>query len=192
MEINNFEEVYPAVASGAVVEGRMVFMLKQSNTWDFGSGSDLPGVKTPDTAEEAKRSNFIVTWPVSNLQLPMYLPVPAYTYALRQGFDQTTNLPITTSTIYTTYPGNQNSLTIPDGTPVLAFAEGTYTVPSGQYVYNVNLTYPGAPLEVANTAEDGAGSAGKLKYLSAVSDRMVAKTYRFDSTTGALTFTIRP
>lgn len=89
--------------------------------------------------------------------------------------------------MYLTSPGQQEGLTIPSGTLALAYGEGIYTVPSGAWIYNAALETPGATMTVADTNSDGAGSAGKLK---SSSSNVVAEVYKYDATTGALTFKI--
>lgn len=189
MEINRFEEVMGVIPTADVVEGRMGLVTSHTFTHDFGSRTDLMGFKVPATAEEAKRARFILTWAVTNQEAPYLVPVPSYSWAMRGGFNQASNVPFTT-TVYMTYPGNQEGVTIPSGTPALAFGEGTYSVPSGAYINNVALVNPGAMLIVANTAEDTT-DAGKLKYQSTMDDRVVGFVEYRDSSTGKLTFRLK-
>ena len=62
MEINRFEDVLGVVTIADVVEGRFGVLTSHSESYDFGSRSDLPGFKVPATAEEAKRAKFVITW----------------------------------------------------------------------------------------------------------------------------------
>lgn len=188
MEINHYgDTILGVVLTADTVEGRMVLLTQHSWSKDFGSLTDLPGAKVPADATEAIRARYVVTWPQDNQSLPLYSPQPAFSYALRYGFDQSANAPFS-ATVYLTKPGQQEGLTLPSGTAALAFGEGIYTVPSGCYINNANLIYPGAPLAVANTNDDGgASNAGKLKYSST---NPVAETVHYDTTTGKLTFKI--
>jgi hypothetical protein len=192
MEINKYTDIIGVVVTEDIVEGRMVLLCSAATTVgtgpDFGSQKDLMGVRVPQSTAEALKAKYIVTWPVSNAQatseIKMLVPMPAFTYSLRKGgWDQAANVPFA-ATIYLTYPGNQENVTIPSGYLALAFDRGVFTVPSGQFVYSANLV-PGAPLEVLNTGDDGAPSAGKLAYNSAGT---IAVVERYDSTDNSLTF----
>jgi hypothetical protein len=84
------------------------------------------------------------------------------------------------ATVYLTYPGYQNSVTIPSGTGALAFGAGTFTVPSGQYIYNAGLQVPGALVSVSYSGAD----AGKLQLQATYdADVVVGVVENFDSTT---------
>lgn len=192
MEINKFTDIIGVVATEDIVEGRMVLLCNAATTVgtgpDFGSQTDLMGVKLPANSTEAAKAKYVITWPVNNAQytdqIKMVVPMPAYTFSLRKGgWDQAANVPFT-ATFYLTYPGNQESVTIPSGYLALAYDRGVFTVPSGQFVYSANLV-PGAPLEVLNTGDDTAAEAGKLAYNSAGT---IAVVERFDSAKYALTF----
>ncbi len=186
MEINEYEKIIGVVPTADVVEGLMGLLT--SHTWDndFGSDTDLPGFKVPATADEAKSARYMITWRVNNMQFPAPLAYPAVSFSLRQGFDHASNFPVAL-TLYGTNPAAQNCLTIPSGYKSLAFNEGRFTVPSCAYIYNAAFLTPGSPLEVANTAEDGA-DAGKLKYLAVYeADRTVGRVYHYDATTALLT-----
>jgi len=191
MEINRFDEVMGVIPQADVVEGRFVIIKANVHSYDFGSRADLPGCAVPATAEEAKRARYCLTWAVHNGKPPFYQPVPALNWALRKGgWDQASNLPMTTTTVYTTYPGYQEGVTIPSGTPALAFGEGTFTFPSGCYIDNAALANPGAMVIVANTDEDTT-DAGKLKYQATMDDRVVGFVEYRDSTNGDLTVRIK-
>ena len=189
MEINRFEDVVGVVPVADTVEGRMVLLTSHTHSYDFGSKEDLAGAKVPATAEEAKRAKFIITWAVDNRPTPIYMPTPSFDFALREGWDQTDNVPFNTY-VHLTHPGNTDGQTIPSGMPSLAFTEGTFTVPSGAYISDANIIVPGAALIVADTATDGAGEAGKLKYTASMAVGVIGFTERYDSTTGKLTFRI--
>lgn len=188
MEINEFEDVLGVMPVEDVVEGRFVLFTSHSFSSDFGSDTDLPGVKLPDTAEEAKRARYCLTWKVDNRQTPIYA-VPSFAFAERGGWNQAANAPFST-TVYLTHPGNQESLTIPSGTSALAYTEGTFTIPSGQYVYSADIIVPGAAIIVADTASDSAGDAGKPKYTASAAVGVIGETRRYDSVTGALTIRV--
>lgn len=183
MEINKYVDIEGVVTTEAIVEGRMVLFTSHSQSHDFGSRTDLKGVKLPDTSAEAARAKYVVAFAVDNSQLPLYQPTPSYSYALRYGFDKVANVPFTAK-VYLTHPGNMVGQEIPSGSLALAFAGGVYTVPSGSFIYNANLT-PGAYLVVANTADDGADSAGKLKYSASAGVAIVEK---YNSDDASLTF----
>jgi len=193
MEINKYTDIIGVVATEDLVEGRMVLLCSAAVTvgtggHDFGSRKDLMGVKLPATTADALKAKYCVTWPVNNAkatnEIKMFVPQPAFSFALRQGgWDQASNVPFA-ATVYLTYPGNQESVTIPSGYLALAFDRGVFTVPSGQFVYSASLV-PGAPLEVLNKGDDGASLAGKLAYNAAGT---IAVVERYDSSDNSLTF----
>lgn len=189
MEINRLDEVIGAIPTADVVEGRFVLLTSHTHNYDFGSKTDLPGIKVPSTAEEANRAKYVVTWAVTQQPAPFYNPYPSMNWALRQGgWDQAANTPFS-ATVWTTYPGYQNSKTIPSGMPSLAMRGGTFTIPSGGYIYNVNLETPGVLIQVANTAEDTT-DAGKAKYLASASTRAIGVVEQFHTSTSDLTVTL--
>jgi len=192
MEINKYTDIIGVVVTEDIVEGRMVLLTNAATTVgtgpDFGSQVDLMGVKLPATSAEALKAKYVVTWPVNNAQvtdqIKMLVPMPAYSFSLRKGgWDQAGNVPFA-ATIYLTYPGNQESVTIPSGYLALAYDRGVFTAPSGQFVYSANLV-PGAPLEVLNTNDDTAAEAGKLAYNASGA---IAVVERYDSSKNSLTF----
>jgi len=189
MEINGFKEVIGVIPQADVVEGRFGLLTSNAHSYDLGSRADLPGFKVPATADEAEQAGYILTWAVDNRSAPFYQPIPAYTQALRQGWEQATNLPMTNTTVYTTYPGYMNSMTIPSGTPALAYHGGTFTIPSGQYIYNAALKNPGAYVIVANTAEDTT-DAGKPKYQATSDDRVIGRVLYFNTSNSDLTIIV--
>lgn len=189
MEINKTQDITGAKTIEAIVEGRMVLLTTNPGVGTDLTGrlSDVPGVKLPDTAAEAARARYCITWQADNRQPPI-IAWPGYAYALRQGFDQDANTPITGKTIYLTYPGYQESETIPSGTLALAYgADGTVlTVPSGQYIYDATMQVPGTRLRAADTASDSADEAGQLAVVGG--GTAIAEVERFDTSTYALTF----
>ena len=188
MEINMYEEITGVVTTADVVDGRFGVFTTHIHDVNYGSLTDLPGFKVPATAEEAKNARQLVTWAVDNRPYPAVLPLPSYDFQLRRGFGSAANTPFS-ATMYITNPAYHESSTIPSGVGALAFGKGTYTLPSGQFIYNAGLLNPGALVQVANTAEDTT-DAGKLKYLATMSDRKVGTVRRFNTTTGSLTVDI--
>jgi len=167
MEINKYTDITGVVTVEDVVEGRMVLLVNSSETHDYGSREDLPGVRIPADSTEAAKARFCLTWAVDNTQPPIYNPYPTVANtSLRWGFDGAANVPFA-ATVYLSSLSNTEGLTIPSGTLALAFGPGVFTIPSGGFVYSANLV-AGAYLEVLNTADDGA-DAGKLNYTASVS-----------------------
>ena len=188
MEINKFSDILGVVATEDIVEGRMVFLTTHSENYDFGSRVDLPGVKLPDDSTDSAIAKYVSAFQVNNRNVPIYEPVPTFSSALRQGFDKTENVAFST-TVHLTAPGNKEGETIPSGEVCLAFAGGVFTVPSGAFVFHASLA-AGAHLVAANTADDSAGAAGKLKYSASAG---IAIVERYDSTNNRLTFrTLQP
>ena len=164
IEINKFSDIIGVVTTEAIPEGRMVLLTSHSQSHDFGSRTDLPGVKLPDTSAEAAKAKYVAVFAQDNRSLPIYQPMPSYAYNLRMGWGVgANNVPITGATIYLTHPGNMKGQTIPSGQLAVAHAGGVYTVYSGGYIYSANFA-PGAFLVAANTADDSEADAGKLKY----------------------------
>jgi hypothetical protein len=186
MEINDFEKVKGVVTTEDIVEGRFVVLGgAHSETYGFGSREDLQGAKVPHTAEEGLRAKYIITWPVSNGQTPIYEPTPSYPFSLRQGFGGAANVPFDAK-VYLTYPGYTDGETIPSGSLALAFTEGTFTIPSGSYIYGANIIVPGAALVVC-TVDGDTTNAGKVKYAAALAVGVIGFTESWDETTGKLT-----
>ena len=155
MEINRINgDVKGAVALTALTEGRMVCMASHSLS------ADLPAAKLPLTADEAKKARFMVSFPVTSQKPPFYTPEPSFAYAVRGGWDQASNVPFSAE-VALTYPGYQKSKTIPSGTRCRLFGAGTFTVPSGQYIYSASLA-KGASVSVSYAE----ATAGQLQYAS--------------------------
>lgn len=185
MEINKFEDVIGVMPVEDIVEGRFVCLTSHTFSNDFGSETDLPGVKTPDNAAEAARAKYCLTWKVDNRQFPSYA-VPAMPFAERGGWSQAANAPFAT-TVYLTHQGQQECLTIPSGVSSLAYTEGTFTIPSGCYIYSADIIVPGATIRIHQADEGTASDAGKPMYDADMDIQIVAETVAYDSTTGALT-----
>ena len=178
MEINKYSDIKGVVTLEAIVEGRMVLLSTNSLTHDFGSWADLPGARLPDTATEAQKAHFVITFAVDNSKPPIYQPYPSMTYALRQGFDQAANVPFD-ATVHMTPQSMKVGLTIPSGTLALAFGPGIFTVPSGAYVYSAGIEIPGTWLSVANGQDDGTDT-GKLQEDADGSEGKFAQVERYD------------
>ena len=164
MEVNKYEDIMGVVLTEDVVEGRMVLLTSHSESHNYGSREELPGVKLPADSTEAARARYCLAFPVDNTQPPIYQPYPTITSNLRYGFDSDANVPFSAD-VYLTAPSMLVGETIPSGTLGLAFGAGAViTVPSGAYVYTTTLV-PGAYLDVSNTS-DHTTDAGKLRYSS--------------------------
>ena len=189
MEINKYREIVGVVTVEAIPEGRMVTMVASSETHDFGSREDLPGVRLPDTQAEAAKAHYVIAFSVDNTKPPIYQPMPAFDWALREGWDQSANVPFDAA-VHMTQPSMTIGQTIPSGALALAFGPGVYTVQSGNYVYSADIEVPGAWLEVANDAEDSAAEAGMLMVDGDGSEGKFVQVERFDSSDASLTFRI--
>ncbi len=162
MEVNKYEDIMGVVLTEDIVEGRMVLLTSHSESYNFGSKEELPGVKLPATPTEAAKARYCVAFSVDNTKPPIYQPYPTLGSNLRYGFNTTTNVPFTAE-VYMTSPSMLVGKTIPSGTLGLAFGAGAViTVPSGAYVYSTDLV-PGAFLDVSDTESHGTDS-GKLRY----------------------------
>lgn len=189
MEINKYREIVGVVTTEAIPEGRMVLLGASSETHDFGSREDLPGAALPATQAEAAKAHYVIAFAVDNTKPPIYEPMPAFDWALRQGFDQAANVPFNAD-VHMTQPSMTIGQTIGSGALALAFGPGVYTVPSGAFIYSAGLEVPGTWLEVANDAEDSAADAGKLMEDADGSEGKFAQVERYDSSDGSLTFRI--
>lgn len=189
MEINRFEDVIGVVAQADTVEGRFVVLTTNASEPSKTENVDLPGAKVPATAEEAKRAKFCLTWAVDNRPAPI-VDWPSTSFDFRGGWVNSTAGPLTGVKMWLTHPGNQESQTIPSGYKALAYTEGTFTIPSGQYIYNASLTVPGAAVMVADTATDTAAEAGKPKYAASMAVGVIGFVQAYDSATGALTIRV--
>jgi len=190
MEINRFDKVQGVVTTQDIVEGRFVVLGEHSETNDFGSNEDLLGAKLPHTTEDGKRAKYIITWPVSNGQTPIYQPTPSYPFSLRQGFGGDANVPFDAK-VYLTYPGYTDEAVIPSGSLALAFTEGVFTIPSGSYVHGADIIKKGAALVVCTTDDDGGEStAGKVKYAAALAVGVIGFTEFYDPANDRLTIRV--
>jgi hypothetical protein len=187
MEINDFDDVVGVIPVQDIVEGRFVTLCAHTFSNDFGSETDLPGVKLPANAAEAARAKLCLTWKVDNQQTPFYA-VPSMTFAERGGWSKAANAPFST-TVYLTHPGNQEGLTIPSGVSSLGYGGdgATFTLPSGAYIYSANIIVPGATIRIHQADEGSASDAGKPMYDADMDIQIVAETRAYNSSTGALT-----
>jgi hypothetical protein len=190
MRINRFDEVLGVIPVTSYTEGRFGLLTRNTvPTYDFGSGASLPGFRVPATADEAESARFCLTWAVTNAPAPYLVPQPNVGTSFRMGWDKSANLPASV-TYYTTYPGYQESVTIPSGTLALAYGVGTYTIPSGEYVDNVALHYAGANV-IVTAASESSANAGKPAYQFANDDRVIGVVEEYDSSTGDLTIRVK-
>ena len=190
MEINRFEDVIGVVAQEDVVEGRFVIMIANAMGVDFMNvDDDLPGARVPATAEEAKRAKFCITWAVDNRQAPI-IDYPKAAFDFRGGWVNSTAGPLTGVKMWLSHPGNQESQTIPSGYKALGYTEGTFTLPSGQYIDSDEIKVPGAAIIVANTADDTAAEAGKPKYTATMAVGVIGFTEDYQTDTGRLTIRV--
>lgn len=192
MEINRFEEVLGGVVQADTVEGRFVVLVANAMGGQFmNTDTDLPGLRVPATAEEAKRAKYVLTWAVDNRQSPLVMSYPSSVFSTRGGFGTPSeNSGPITPTMWLTHPGNQEGRTIPSGYKALGYTDGTFTFPSGAYVDNASLHTPGAAVMIADTASDTAANAGKPKYQASVALGYVGVVEAYDSTTGRLTIRV--
>jgi hypothetical protein len=184
MEIRKYHDIIGVVTTEDIIEGRMVLMTAHSVSYDFGSKEDLPGVKYPTSAAEAKEAKFIVAFAVDNSSTPIYNPYPSFSFALREGWDQAANVPFNAQ-VFLTHPGNMRGQTIPSGSLALAFAGGVFTVYSGNYTPSSSLV-PGAYVEALNSGDDST-SKGMLQHTSTVADA-IGRVVQYDATAQELTF----
>jgi hypothetical protein len=186
MEINRFEDVIGVKVQADIVEGRFVVLTANAiNGSLVNVDDDVPGAKVPSTAEEATRAKWCVTFAVDNRPTPI-VDWPQTAFDFRGGMVNSQLGPLTGVKMWLTHPGNQESQTIPSGYKALAFTNGYFTLPSGQYVYNVALETPGAAVVVEYSGAD----AGKPKYTATNAVGVVGFVQDFDTTTGALTLRV--
>jgi hypothetical protein len=191
-EINRFEDVIGGVVQADTVEGRLVVMGANAMGGTFiNIDADLPGFKVPATAEEAKRAKFVCMWAVDNRESPIVNYDSLRTnFDFRGGFVNSQSGPLTGLTMWLTHPGNQEGTTIPSGYKALGYTEGTFTFPSGAYVYNANIIVPGAAIIVSDETTDGAGNGGMPKYTATFAAGVIGFTEDYDAADGRLTIRV--
>jgi hypothetical protein len=186
MEINDFESVKGVRLLADTVEGRFVIFTSHNlGGAIMNVDADLPGARVPTTAEEATRAKYCVTFAVDNRPTPI-VDWPQTEYDFRGGVVNSQQGPLTGVKMWLTHPGNQESQTIPSGYKALAFSEGTFTIPSGQYVYSADLQTPGAAIVIEYSGVD----AGKPKYTATNAVGVIGFVRHYDATTGALTIDV--
>jgi len=190
MEINRFEDVIGLVTQADTVEGRFVIMVANAMGGLFmNTDTDLPGCRVPATPDEATRAKFCLTWAVDNRKSPLVFSYPHPVWDERGGWVNSPAGPVAV-TMWLTHPGNQNSQTIPSGTKALGYTEGTFTLPSGQYVDSVAIRVPGAAIVIADVATDGAVDAGKPKVSASGVYGVIGYTEVWDSNDASLTIRV--
>ena len=190
MEINRFEDVIGVRVIEDIVEGRFVVLTSHNLGGSIMNvDADVPGAKLPDTAEEAKRAKFCLTFAVDNRPTPI-VDWPQTAFDFRGGMVNSQLGPLTGVKMWLTHPGNQVSQTVPSGYKALAFTEGTFTIPSGQYIYAEELETPGAAIMVADAASDSAEEAGMPKYAASMAVGVIGFVQDYDDDTGALTIRV--
>lgn len=190
MEINRFDDVLGVKTQQAIVEGRFVSLCAQTISGLYMNiDADLPGVRLPVDAEDARRAKFCVTFAVDNRETPI-VDYPNTSYDFRGGWVNSTQGPLTGVTMWLTPPGNQEGQTIPSGYKALAFTEATVTLPSGHYVDSADIRVPGAAIVVSNVADHGAGVAGMPRYAAAMAAGVIGFTQTYDAHDGRLTVRI--
>jgi len=186
MELNQIGDIIiGAVAMDNIVEGRFVVLASHSLSKDYGSQSDLPGARLPVNSTEASRAKYITKFEQDNRSLPIYQPNPAYSFALRYGFDQAENAPFSAD-VYITHPGVQVGRTIPSGSNLALHGEGIYTIPSGAWISSANLKVPGATFTIANRADDTT-NAGKVKTSAS---NVIGEVVRYNASNDDLTIRV--
>ena len=184
MEINKYTDITGVVVLEDIVDGRMVLLTSHSQSINFGSQTDLPGAKLPDDATDAKKAHFVVTHAVDNTKPPIYVPYPQLSFALRGGFDQAANVPLTSVDVHLTPLSVTEGRTIPSGALALAFGPGVFTVPSGAFICSADGGVPGTWLQVSSNGV----YAGKLEEDADYSEGGFAQVERYNSTDNKLTF----
>lgn len=197
MEIRKFSDIIGVVTTQEIVEGRFVLLVDAGvDATDpvFDLWGDLPGVKMPVDTTEADRAVYVLGFAMDNRSLPIYDPMPAYSWIARNyGFEAGQSdpsgrtLPLTGSTVHFTHKSVTQGLTVPSGVKALAYAGGVYTFPSGSFVDTADIRIVGNLIDVHPTAGD---DRGKPKYAS---DGVVGKVEEWNQTDLAVTIrTLKP
>jgi hypothetical protein len=193
MEINRFEEVLGGITQADTVEGRFVILVANVHLGTYiNLNDDLPGLRVPATAEEAKRAKYVLAWAVDNRQPPIVNYEREFAASLfdeRGGWVNAAQGPHDVR-MWLTQPGHQEGTTIPSGYKALGYTDGTFTFPSGAYVESDEIKVPGAAIIIADTASDSADDAGKPKYTATAAEGKVGVTETYDSVTGRLTIRV--
>jgi len=172
--------------SDGIKSGLMVYLAADSSASDYGEYflQEKKAAALPTTSGNAALSFYVAEWAVSNDSLPIYETLPSYTWARRQGFDRTPNLPATDITVRMTHPRDQQEQTVPSGQKMLAYDEGIYTITSGCYSFSSTPTV-GTALGVHYDT----GNYGKLGCFGDSNVGVkVATCLDYDSTHGTIVF----
>lgn len=194
MEINRFEEVLGGITQADTVEGRFVILVANVHLGTYiNLNDDLPGLRVPATAEEAKRAKYVLAWAVDNRTPPIVNYEREFAAPLfdeRGGWASAAGTNPRAVNMWFSQPGHQEGTTIPSGYKALGYTDGTFTFPSGAYVYSADIIVPGAAIIIADEASDGAADAGKPKYVAVAAEGKVGVTETYDSATGRLTIRV--
>lgn len=186
MELKKFSDNRPALATQAIPEGRMVLLTSHSEDHNWGSWSDLVGLKLPANGTEARRARYVAGFPVEQRPAPFYEPQPsAGQGSQRYGWSEGPNVPFS-ATVHVTPPGNTKFGVILEGRPAIAWGQGEFLVYSGAFVPDSGLE-PGALLEALNVADDTLAEAGKLN-LTVTADDAIAEVVHYDPDAQTLHF----
>ena len=178
MEINKYLDIFGGLALEEMAEGRFV-VLGDDGTDDYG----VYGVTLPSSEAQAAAVGGVVAWPPTDVSPPYYTPIPSYTFALRQGFDQDANDPFDAQ-VDLIHPTFRKSSTIPSGTLVRIFNTGAVvTLFSGEYVSSASLV-KGVNIGVNYTGDN----AGKAQYDA---DGTIGIVEEIDSTNLELTVRLK-
>jgi hypothetical protein len=181
MEKNKFTDIIGVVTTEAITEGRFVLLTPANANFNYGSRSDLMGVKLPANSTEAARARYCLAFALDNRPTPL-MEYPSYPFAMRQGYDLPANVPFT-ATVYLTHPGN---MTVPQviasGSLALAYDKGVFTLPSGSFIASASWAVA-ANFVVANLGDD-ATDVGKPKYSASAGIGIVEN---YDATNQTLT-----
>jgi hypothetical protein len=184
VEINRFEEVLGGVVQADTVEGRFVILVANAMGGLFmNTDTDLPGLRVPGTAEEAKRAKYVLAWAVDNRPSPLVMSYPSSVWGTRGGWGEATPTGPIAPTMWLTHPGNQEGTTVPSGYKALGY---TFTFPSGAFIDSDEIKVPGAAIIVEYSGAD----AGKPKYTATAAEGKIGVTETFDAAAYRLTIRV--
>jgi hypothetical protein len=187
VEINRFEEVLGGVVQADTVEGRFVILVANAMGGLFmNTDTDLPGLRVPGTAEEAKRAKYVLAWAVDNRPSPLVMSYPSSVWGTRGGWGEATPTGPIAPTMWLTHPGNQEGTTVPSGYKALGYTDGTFTFPSGAFIDSDEIKVPGAAIIVEYSGAD----AGKPKYTATAAEGKIGVTETFDAAAYRLTIRV--
>lgn len=195
MELNRHDDLVGATAQEDIAEGLFVVQCPDATGQSMASLNGTVGARKPLDATEAKNARWAAKWPQNNLPIPGPFAWPSLPngFALRDGgFDQAQNNNPIALSYYLTYPGMADgAAVIPSGFNMVLCGgnECVVTLTSGMFVADAGLV-PGAMVEALNTADDGAGSAGKLSLTTDVT-LAVADVVNYNASASKLTVRVR-